>query len=73
MISVADVLKAFSDKRSLALFKIVTLTKPNSEILISKTKLTRKQYYSRMSKLMKANLIKRINGKYTLTAFGKLI
>ena len=73
MISVADVLKAISDKRFLTLFKIVTLTKPNSEILISKTKLTRKQYYSRMSKLMKANLIKRINGKYTLTAFGKLI
>jgi hypothetical protein len=52
---------------------MVTLTKPNTEILISKTKLTRKQYYSRMSTLMKAGLIKRMNGKYTLTAFGKLI
>jgi hypothetical protein len=73
MISVADVLKAFSDKRSLALFKIVTLTKPNTQILISKTKLSRKQYYSRMSTLVKAGLTKRINGKYTLTAFGRLI
>jgi hypothetical protein len=52
---------------------MVTLTKPNTEILINKTKLTRKQYYSRMSTLMKAGLIKRMNGKYTLTAFGKLI
>ena len=61
MISVADVPKAISYKRP-SLFKIVTLTKPNSEILISKTKLTRKQYYSRMSTLVKAGLIKRING-----------
>ena len=39
----------------------------------SKAKLTRKQYYSRMSSLMKAGLIKRKNGKHTLTAFGKII
>jgi hypothetical protein len=73
MVLIADVLKAISDEISLELFRIVTLTKPNTEVLISKTKLTRKQYYSRMSILMKAGLIKRINGKYTLTAFGKLI
>lgn len=73
MVLIADVLKAISDEISLELFRIVTLTKPNTEVLISKTKLTRKQYYSRMSILMKAGLIKRINGKYALTAFGKLI
>jgi predicted transcriptional regulator len=59
MISVADVLKAISDKRSLELFRIVALTKPDTDILISKTKLSRKQYYSRMSRLMNAGLIKR--------------
>jgi hypothetical protein len=73
MISVADVLKAISDKRSLELFRIVALTKPDTDILISKTKLSRKQYYSRMSRLMNAGLIKRKNGKHTLTAFGKVI
>ena len=73
IISVADVLKAISDEISLELFRIVTLTKPNTAIPISKTKLTRKQYYSRMSTLMKVGLINRINGKYILTAFGKLI
>jgi hypothetical protein len=56
MILVADVLKAISDKRCLELFRIVALTKPDTEILISKTKLTRKQYYSRMSSLMNADL-----------------
>jgi hypothetical protein len=73
MILVADVLKAISDNRSLELFRIVAQTKPDTDILISKTKLTRKQYYSRMSILMNAGLIKRKNGKYTLTAFGKVI
>jgi predicted transcriptional regulator len=73
MILVADVLKAISDKRSLELFRIVALTKPDTDMLISKTKLTRKQYYSRMSRLMRTGLIKRKNGKYTLTAFGKVI
>ena len=69
---VADVLKTISDTESLELFRIVALTKP-ADILISKTKLTRKQYYSRTSSLRNAGLIKRKNGKYILTAFGKII
>jgi hypothetical protein len=73
MISVTDVLKAISDKKSFELFRIVALTKPDADILVSKTKLTRKQYYSRMSSLISAGLIKRKNGKHTLTAFGKVI
>jgi hypothetical protein len=73
IIFVADVLKAISDKWSLELFRIVALTKPDAEILISKTKLTRKQYYSRISSLMNTGLIKRKNGKHTTSEFGKVI
>jgi predicted transcriptional regulator len=73
MISIADVLKAISDEKSLELYRTVALTKQHSHILVSKTKLTNKQYYSRMSTLMKAGLIKREEGKYTLTAFGSII
>ena len=73
MISVADVLKTISDNSSLALLRIVALTKPDTDFIISKTNLTRKQYYSRMSALVSTGLIKRTNGKYTMTAFGKLI
>src|ERR671938_1614534 len=73
MILVADVLKTISDNGSLELFRIVALTKQDTDILISKTKLTRKQYYSRMSSLSKAGLVKRKDGKYTLTTFGKVI
>jgi predicted transcriptional regulator len=68
-----DVLKSISDKRSLELFRTVALTKPDTDIIISKTNLTRKQYYSRMSSMMNVGLIRRKNGKYTLTAFGKVI
>ena len=73
MISVADVLKAISDEKSLELLTMVALTKQHSDILVSKTKLTRKQYYSRVSTLMKSGLINKEEGKYTLTASGRII
>ncbi|MFL6317740.1 MAG: hypothetical protein ACJ73C_13540, partial [Nitrososphaeraceae archaeon] len=43
------------------------------ESLRKNSKMTRKQYYSRMSRLMRTGLIKRRNGRHTLTAFGKVI
>ena len=72
-LTVANILKTISDKKALALFETIALTKPNTDILIAKTQLTRKQYYSRMSSLMESGLVKRNNGRYTLTAFGKVI
>jgi hypothetical protein len=69
----AKVLKSISDDESLELFRCIATKDSDSESLRSRTKMTRKQYYSRMSRLMKAGLIKRINGKHTLTAFGKVI
>ena len=72
-LTVANILKTISDKKALALFETIALAKPNTDILIAKTQLTRKQYYSRMSGLMKSGLVKRKNGRYTLTAFGKVI
>src|SRR5689334_9910789 len=57
-----DVLKVISDKESLELFKLVALTKRNNSnyntnALMSKTKLTSEQYYSRLSTLSNAGLI----------------
>ena len=72
-LTVADILESVSDEKALALFKTIALAKPNSEILISRTQLSRKQYYSRMSVLMRSGLVKRNNGRYALTAFGKVI
>jgi DNA-binding HxlR family transcriptional regulator len=69
----AKVLKSISDEESLELFRSIGANGSDTESLRNKIKITRKQYYSRMSRLMKVGLIKRKNGKHTLTAFGKVI
>jgi predicted transcriptional regulator len=71
----AKVLKSISDDDSIDLFRYIATndSDSDSESLRSKSSMTRKQYYSRMSRLMKVGLIKRKNGKHTLTAFGKVI
>jgi hypothetical protein len=57
-LSTADVLRCISDKRSLSLFRTIALSQNwNSSILMTKLRLTRKQYYLRMQKLMRAGLI----------------
>src|ERR671931_2287381 len=73
MTSVADTLNAISNNKALALFNIIASGRIGSSILRNKTKLTRKQYYSRMSALLKAGLVKRKSGRYNLTAFGKVV
>lgn len=69
----AETLKAISDDKALFVFKTIALTSPDSSSLQHKTKLTRKQYYTRTYRLIRAGLIKRRNGKYFLTAYGKII
>jgi hypothetical protein len=74
MISIADVLDTISDDKSLVLFNTIALSNSDGrDILISKLNLTRKQYYSRISKLLKVDLVVRRNGKYFLTSLGKIV
>jgi hypothetical protein len=73
-IDTADILNAIADDSSLILFNTIAITdRTSSDILISKLKLTRKQYYSRLFRLIKNGLVKRKNGKYFLTSFGKIV
>jgi DNA-binding HxlR family transcriptional regulator len=67
------VLTAISDKESLELFKFIAINDEDSDSLRTKTNLTRKQYYSRLSRMTKAGLVKRKKGKHSLTAFGKVV
>jgi len=67
------VLEAITDKTTSNILKTIASTASNSDILITELKLTRKQYYSRMSSLTNAGLVKRQRGRYLLTAFGKVI
>ena len=68
-----SILGAISDNRASNILKCIASADSNSDILITELKLTRKQYYSRMSGLIKAGLVKRQRGRYLLTAFGKVI
>jgi predicted transcriptional regulator len=73
MVSVVEILEAISDVKSLKLFNTIATKGGNSEDLSEQLKLSRKEYYSRMSRLMKTGMVKRKNGKHFLTAFGKII
>jgi DNA-binding HxlR family transcriptional regulator len=68
-----NVLAAISDKQSLELFRYIADTNGDSDALRAKINLTRKQYYSRLSRMTKVGLVKRKNGKHFLTAFGKVV
>jgi len=69
--TVANILNAISDDKSLALFNIIA--NHSSDFRISKANLTFKQYYSRISNLIKSDLISRKNRRYFLTSFGKIV
>ncbi|CAN5382754.1 hypothetical protein BH18THE2_BH18THE2_38410 [soil metagenome] len=73
MISVTDILKAISDDKSLLLFNTIAITNGETEIQVREMGLTLKQYYSRMAKLTKADLVRRKNGKYFLTLMGRIV
>ena len=54
----------------------IAVTKKSSSsrsLFDAKTKITRKQYYSRINKLVKNGLAKRSNARYFLTSLGRVI
>jgi predicted transcriptional regulator len=69
----ANILKALADYKSLVLFNTIVIGGGNSDILIRRLGLTRKQYYSRISTMLKAGLISRKNRQYHLTSFGDIV
>jgi predicted transcriptional regulator len=73
LVSLEQVLSCISPKDALIIFRTIAAENGNSEELKRKTKLTRKQYYSRMSKLVGADLVNKINGRYSLTALGEVV
>ena len=70
MVSKTSLLHIISDERTSNLFKSIALTQ--GDVLISRLKLTRKQYYSSIFLLKQAGLVKREKGVYLLTAFGRV-
>ena len=67
-------MRSISDGMALDLYKtIANSSGATGEFLQSKIKISRKQYYSRLSNMARAGLIKRKHGRYSLTAFGKIV
>ena len=72
--SVARVMRSISDGMALDLYKTIASSNgATGEFLQSKIKISRKQYYSRLSNMAKAGLIKRKHGRYSLTTFGRVV
>ena len=72
--SLGNLMKLISDNKSLLIFKTIFLASGDSgENLRTQLKLTKKQYYSRISRLTKAGLVNRQKGRYFVTAFGRVI
>ena len=72
--SLGNLMKLISDNKSLLIFKTIFLASGDSgENLRTQLNLTKKQYYSRISRLTKAGLVNRQKGRYFVTAFGKVI
>ncbi len=70
----AGVMKLISDDKSLLIFSTIFLVcGDSSETIRTELKLTRKQCYSRLSRLIKAGLVKKQKGRYSPTAFGEVI
>ena len=70
LITIGEVLRSLSDMNSIELFKTVALSGGNSIELARRLDLSRKQYYSKMSRLIKNGLIKKYQGNFCLTIFG---
>ena len=66
-------MNAIVDEKALALFDTIAVSESDSEILISKLRLSRKEYYSRISRLVKAGLASRQRGTYSLTMLGQIV
>jgi predicted transcriptional regulator len=73
--SITFVMKKISDDKALVLFNSIAVSSSNNEkqATLKEMNLSTKQYYSRISGLQKAGLIKRHNGKYSLTLLGHVV
>jgi hypothetical protein len=71
--SVSAILKKISDDKTLTLFNSIAISMGDRNIHLREMSLTSKQYYSRISGLMAAGLIRRQRGRYALTLLGKVV
>lgn len=70
----AEILEAISDAKSLELLILVAKSKGcKTKDLMARVQLSRREYYTRMSRFLNSDLIIRRDGKWNLTKFGEVI
>jgi predicted transcriptional regulator len=71
--SISLILKKISDDKALVLLNSIAVVDGEKYIQLKRMNLTTKQYYSRISGLEDAGLIKRHKGRYSLTMLGHVV
>ncbi len=73
-VSRPEILDSIKDAKSLRLLNSIAKgEQSDTEDLSTPLNISRKEYYLRMSKFVKAGIVTRRQGKYMLTSFGKVI
>jgi hypothetical protein len=76
MLTVDQVLKSVSDWGSLSLLRSIASVEEGEDLSamsLTKLKLSRRAYYSRLRQLLDTELVERNNGRYKLTSLGKIV
>lgn len=71
--SIAYLLRSVSDDKALILFNSIAVSDGHKYIPLREMSITTKQYYSRISGLIDAGLVRRHKGKYCLTMLGEIV
>ena len=72
-VSKLQVLKLISDQISMDIVTAISNNVTNSDNIMQILDLTRKQYYSRCSRLLNIGIVGKQNGEIMLTSFGRLV
>jgi CheY-like chemotaxis protein len=72
-IPLPKILNAIADEKSWIIFQTIAYSSLESDLLLRKTSLTPKQYYSRISEMIDSGLVRKQNRKYSLTSLGKVV
>ena len=72
-VSKLQVLDAISDQISIDIVTAISNNVTNSDSIMKLLGLTRKQYYSRCSRLSKVGLVSKQSGEMILTSFGRIV
>ena len=73
ILTTRKILHVVSNEWSQALFNVIAEGKSCYDSLVQEGKMTRKQYYPRLAKLVQLDLVKKVGKTYVLTPFGSVI